>query len=98
MIPCGVHGQEAREADGEPARALGAQAVHVLGRVYAGDQGHGVEPVGQRELDKEARDRRVGVQLLDERSELFLGYVSREAVDHRVDADLLAVSRSLEET
>ena len=60
-------GQEARETDGEPAHTLRAQAVHVLGRVYAGDQGHGVETCRKRELDEEARDRRVGVQLLDER-------------------------------
>ena len=46
--------QETRQADGEPSDALGAEAVHVLGRGYARDQRHRVESFGQRELDEEA--------------------------------------------
>ena len=84
--------QKARQADDEPPYALGAEAVYVLRRTNARDQGHGIELFGQGELDEETRDSRIFVQLPDEVRKLFLGNVGGEAVDPRLYPDFLAVT------
>jgi hypothetical protein len=74
-----VHGNRlGRPRTSRPA--LGGEAVHVFSGAYTRDQGHRVEPLGERKLDKKAKDRRIAVQTVYEGGELSLGDSGVEAV------------------
>jgi hypothetical protein len=65
------------------------EAVDVLHRGHRVDDALLVDAVGERELDEQAVDRVVGVQLLDEREQLGLGRRLRQPHVAGLDAHLL---------
>jgi hypothetical protein len=76
--------QRARLAEDEPAQVDRVQAIRVLGRVHPVQDGVGVQPGRQRQLDDVPGAARIGVQLVDDGLDLSLGRVGGQF--RRIDA------------
>ena len=91
MTPAGVQATSAsRPCISRPA-LVGRQPVHVLGRVDQRRQLGVVQVVGQRQLEQDAVDARVGVQLGDQRRQVLARHVATRLVVEGLDAHLGAV-------
>jgi hypothetical protein len=77
-------------AEQEIADVPGMEAVDIEARVDRVEDLALVDVVRQRQLDEDAVDARVRVQLRHEAEELLLGRLRRQVLPQREDADLLA--------
>ena len=72
ITPLGVHGRRPGRPSASSPADSGGQAVDVLADVDEAGHLHAVEVVGQRQLDDDPVDRRVGVEPLDRGDHLLL--------------------------
>ena len=88
-MPCGVHGRSpGRPCASRPADTA-REPVDVLGRGDEVDHLVGIEVIGQRDLEQDPRDLRVGAQALEHGDQLVARRVGGQARVGRLDADLL---------
>ena len=73
-------GDEAGQAQRQPAGADRGQAIDVLARVDPVDHRLLVEMVGKRQLDEDAVDRGIGVEPVDQRVQRLLGGIGGKQV------------------
>ena len=71
------------------ADVLGMESVDVLARVDAVDQLGRIPMPGQRQLDEDAVDLRIGIEPIDEGEQLLVAGVGRQVIVDRTDPDLL---------
>ncbi|CDN43882.1 hypothetical protein BN871_DS_00270 [Paenibacillus sp. P22] len=87
---CRRAGQQAFVADDEIARALRAEAVHILLDADRVDDRFLRYMRRKRQLDQNAMDQLVPVELADQLQKLFLGRLPRQAMDLGVEAHFRA--------
>ena len=87
VMPRGCTGA-GRTRAGQVADVFRVEAVHVLARVDALDQPARIRDARQRQLDQDAVNLRIGVELVDQVEQLGLGGTGRQIVVMRLDADL----------
>ncbi len=87
----GRAGAQQRHALGETTDVVGMEAIDVLVRTDALEQQRGVQMLGQRQLNQDAVDGGVVVELIDQRQQLFLAGFGGKIVGLRMKPDFLAV-------
>ena len=80
---------QAELTQGQMADVFRMEAVHVLARVDPVDQAVGVRDARQRQLDQDAVDLGIGVELVDQGQQFGLGGAGRQVVIEGFDAHFL---------